>query len=353
MMTRTYPDKRDDGVEWADSPHKEDKVRALRARAKERFPFGASFLQMRGDWSWMKQVFGLRGWKDAAGCCFKCMANKSTHPFTDASLLAAWRATLFTTASFLQMAMANGHYIPSVFDWPGFVMEFFHPDFMHCVCLGIVQMILGNIYFELFQSLGGVMTQPQAQLGHLLCCIRLAAKNLGVQPPIHGLTFSMIKRDGKSPKLRLKAAEGRYMVPITLRLLELFFPSATNHDNLRFECLSALNLVYLEMKNWNPNSPRTVATEGRRHVMLYAELSKEWLATNETRSWFGWKYIPKHHLSIHCFEEQVARYGNPAESWNYFDESEIGDAVKLAESGLHPRTLRKALLQKYRTSNID
>jgi hypothetical protein len=198
MMSGQHPEKRDDGVSWANSPHKEDKVRAKRARAKEKFCFRACLLQMRGDWSWMKQAFGLRGWKDAAGCCYKCLANTTTHPFTDASLYASWRMTLLTTMLFLQKAMANGDYIPSVFDWPGFLLEFFHPDFMHCVCLGIVQLVLGNIYFELFESLGGVLNNPNDQIGQLLSCIRLAAKNLRVKCPIWGLTLNMMKREGQS-----------------------------------------------------------------------------------------------------------------------------------------------------------
>jgi hypothetical protein len=174
--------------------------------------------------------------------------------------------------------------------------------------------------------------------------------NAGAQAP-PSLLSADAWINGKTPKLRLKAAEGRHMVPVTLRLLELFFPPSSDHDKLRFECLGALNLVYIQLKNWTPNSPQIVASEGRRHVMLYAELAKEWLATHTIQSWIGWKFIPKHHLSIHCFEDQIARYGNPADSWSYRDESEIGDAVKLAEAGLHPRTLRKTLMEKYRTSN--
>lgn len=350
LITRMYPSKRDDGTEWEDSPHKEDRQRAHRARSKEKFLFGGTFLQKRGDWAWMKQIFGLRGWKDKAGCCWKCLANVTTHPMTDASLHASWRGTMLTTLMFLTLAAANGDYISPIFDWPGWLLEFFQPDFMHCVCLGITQQVLGNILYELFRSLGGTKDNWGDAVGHLYFCIRLASKAIGRQVPLSGLTFLMIKQDGKSPKLRAKAAEGRYMVPVVKKMLEMFFPSSADHDKLRYECLSALNNVYLQLASWSDDSsPHIVASEGRRHIMLYAELAKEWLATHKTRSWIGWKFIPKHHLATHCFEDQISEFGNPAQSWCYRDENEIGVAVRLCEAEMHPRGIRKQLLMHYRS----
>ena len=51
-------------------------------------------------------------------------------------------------------------------------------------------------------------------------------------------------------------------------------------------------------------------------------------------------------MLIHLAEQQAALHGNPASSWNYQDEGEIGIAAKMAES-VHIRTLPTAAMEKY------
>ena len=62
---------------------------------------------------------------------------------------------------------------------------------------------------------------------------------------------------------------------------------------------------------------------------------------------------PKHHLAVHCCEEQVAIHGNPSASWAYRDESEIGECAKIAASGIHPTTLSETLMERHRLADID
>ena len=94
---------------------------------------------------------------------------------------------------------------------------------------------------------------------------------------------------------------------------------------------------------WDPvKSPPLLVRAARQHCLLYAELAKEALLICV----FGtfWRVYPKHHLFLHCVEDCP---GNPREFWNYFDESEIGAAAKLA-AHMHPSTLPTALIERYR-----
>jgi len=351
-----YPQARHDGVAWEDSKFPGDKKRALRARNRERWCFGAACCQKRGDWSWMKQALGMVGWRETSGkgrCCWKCLADRKDNPYTDGCLNACWRSTKLSTLEYLTQAIADKEYVSTIFEWPGFILEFVHADFMHCVCLGVAQFVLGNILWELFLKVNGVQCSPDEAVSYLWVCIRLACKQLRMSIPVTNLTFGMFKREQKAPKFMAKAAETRNMVPVVLKILELFFPPDHELEVVRFNCLEALNLVYEQLKTWNAASPHIISCNMRRHVALYGELSADWLLKNVQRTWIGWKFYPKHHLSIHCCEDQVATHGNPAASWAYRDESEIGDCVKVAESGVHPNTLSQTLMERMRVADTN
>ena len=137
----------------------------------------------------------------------------------------------------------------------------------------------------------------------------------------------------------------------------------------------ALNSVYLELYNWGPESAQKVASFGRKHILLYAELSKEFMLSPSfhTLGYTMYKMYPKHHLMIHLVEDtgetnsylnierinctigtlhaapedQMRDHGNLKSHWCYPDEASIGLAVKLAES-CHPLTLQKVVIQKHR-----
>jgi len=148
--------------------------------------------------------------------------------------------------------------------------------------------------------------------------------------------------------MKTKAAEARHLVPVVLNILRVFFPPKTDHEILRCQCLEALSSMYDELEHWGPDSGRKVAQLGRRHVMLYAELSLEvFKSMRPNEIWLFWKMYPKQHQLIHCLEEQLAFCENPRDHWCYADESAIGLSVKTAES-CKPRNLHRAVIGKYR-----
>ena len=76
-----------------------------------------------------------------------------------------------------------------------------HPiefDWMHVVDVGILQPLMGNIYYELWVTVGG----DEEGLAFIMVLVRKCSKALGMECPIGSLTGTMIKRDSKPPKLR-------------------------------------------------------------------------------------------------------------------------------------------------------
>ena len=308
-------------------------------------------LQYRGDWAWMKQAFGLTGWKGEGKngrVCWKCMADKCDHPFTDMALGAAWRRTMITHAGFLGYSLLTGSMLSNIFSIPGFQVDYMSFDYMHACDLGIAQYMLGNVLWEVFLQFGGQIQNPKKAVAEILVMIKHCSKIIDQkESPINSLTLPMIKATGKAPKCKTKAAETRHMVPVVLRLLS-YLPRDTRHDKLRYDCLFFMNAVYEEMYNWGPGSGDRIAEYGRRHCVLYTELNRE---AHANMDFLFWQTMPKHHMYLHCVEHQIKTAGNPKHHWCYGDEAEIGAAALKAESG-HVLGLNRFLVLSYRLGSL-
>ena len=309
--------------------------------------------QKRGDWQWLKAAFGLTGWAPEGvmgRCCHRCFANNSTLPFTDPSLNALWRNHMFTHELFMQWQLAQCGYLSPVWNIPGLRHEHFSIDLMHTGELGILLYLYANIFFEIFCSIGGLISKPGAALGDIMLMVKVASKAVGQKrPPINRLTLQMFYTSGKTLKMKIKAAESRYLLPCVKYILEYFMPMETPHDQLRYHCVRTICQMYDLMRAPAAEfQGRVVATLARKHLLLYADLSKESIQSriHQKHGRCFWKWAPKHHLFAH-FEQQIANCGNPAEHWCYADESLIGEVAKVCE-GCHPNTLHRLVIQKTR-----
>ena len=142
----------------------------------------------------MKSAVGLQGWKDGVEgrCCYGCGANCTTHPWTDPSLGAAWRATMYTRQSFVSHLMFGAIATTGIWSWPGFTINMCEWDWMHAADLGATPVTLGNVYEELFLFLGGTRKHPLEACGKLLDMIKIASKELNMnQPPIYHLEYTV------------------------------------------------------------------------------------------------------------------------------------------------------------------
>jgi len=335
LMAGLFPAARHDGVPWALSTYVGDKARSLRKTAQ--LPMSAGLLQFRGDWAWIKQVVALIGWKDGpkSKCCWKCDANRVTG--RDASTTTPWRGTHISHREYLQFVFAPQGYFCPIFMLVGFTLAGVIADFMHCSCLGVVPAMLGNVMWELYVQFG---SSPEA-LSRLVDLIALASRQLGIEPPVRFLTALMLRVDSKAPKLKLKAAQGRYMVDVVHFILTNLVLPATPYQHTRSQCLTALWEVYKEMKDWDATRSRhIVAASARRHLILYNALN---VAVGDEKRW---RWYPKHHIFLEVCEEQSSSFGNIAESWSYSEESEVGIAATLAET-CHSRTVHHMAMEKY------
>jgi len=221
---------------------------------------------------------------------------------------------------------------------------------MHCADLGVVQYLVACVLFDVFHEIGGVESRPGDQLSYLLTLIRQAGKTLGFEKPaINKLTMTMIHAPGQAPKMRTKASEGRKLLASLKHMLEHMVPQNDSHQQLRYQCVNHMVLIYDELAAWGASSGERVAALGRKALVLYGELQMEDLQkTNwQRRGFVLFRLYPKMHQLQHCLEDQVRSSGNPKEHWCYCDESEIGAGVKVAES-VHPSMIHRGVLQKHR-----
>ena len=299
--------------------------------------FGGACLGKCADWSWHKQMLNLQGWKAAKGTGKICWICEDS--FTDGSCFnvsPSRKRKLATMSGFSSAAVAKGYLCP-IFSIPGFCLSLCKPDWMHTIDLGIVMDVSGNIMWELLKELGGTYKRHLKECGQLLAMVHAKAAEMGVDPPFYALTITMIRSSMKDkPKMKLKAAESRWFVPILSEMLLDYFPCTTPRQKKRQLCIGYLAKTYVQLKNWDAASPWVLADCGRKHLQLYFSLKEGGLDKN------CWHKYPKHHLALHCFETLT----NPALEWNYMDESEIGTAVDIA-AGVNEVNLHVNLIQRY------
>ena len=174
----------------------------------------------------------------------------------------------------------------------------------------------------------------------------LAAKSLSVEPPFDSLTVGMIRKEkaGKKPKLALKAAEGRYFVPVLYHMLAIFFAVDSPYKQTRLDCVGALKNIYAELDSWDASSsPHRLGELARTHLILYGELGRQ-----QTEDGM-WCFVPKHHLFIHCAEGTRV---NPKLEWCYSDEDTIGKCADMARA-CNCLYISSHLMEKYRVTSED
>ena len=229
---------------------------------------------------------------------------------------------------------------------PGFMLEYIQGDLMHASDLGLLPIMLGSVIWEVFiHHCHGTLKRPNEPLAYIMTLIKQASKALHRKsPPMNKITLKMVRVSSKAViLLKSKAAEARGMITCMHFVLEHFIPRATDRDEQRFQCIRNMALMYKELYEWKSGSGMRAAEYGRRSLVLFLELRNNPMP----RCSRCWHLVPKFHMCVHILEDQMAVSGNPTESWNYADESEIGAARRVAESS-HPSTLHKLIISKHR-----
>lgn len=231
---------------------------------------------------------------------------------------------MISMPEFWASVAAKQAFLSTLWELPGFCLSMVKCDFMHISCLGILQYLQGNVFWELFRSVGGTFKKPDRACTVLLNIMNCSARALGVECPVSWITVSMIRGSATDkPKFKAKAAEGRHLLPILRHSLEHAFDLDTPHEKSRFRCVAALNSVYEEMINWdNVHSPDRLRKFARQHLILFRDLS------SKSTDPYCWCMFPKHHLFCHVTDTVTT---NPRLEWNYSEEAAIFEGVLLAQ----------------------
>ena len=339
LMSRTYP-----SVDHTGAKFPKGSFRWKLAGTPLRL--GGACVAKCGDWSWFKSALGLRGWRGegAAGkMCWLCAAGfKGEHQCFDFSFTAAWRKTATTMGQFWRNVSVEKTYVSGIWSVPGFHIPNVRPDWMHVVCLGVVQYLLGNVLWECMVALGGNFSRSREACHKLVGMLEVCAKRLKTENPLKHLTVTMVRPTATAkPKLKTKAAQGRRLVPIVREMLATCIPVESPHERLRLNCVAAIAGCYSEMEQWVPaSSPQALSKYTRRFLLLCCQLR------NTSSNVALWCLCIKQNLLAHLGERALT---NPRKEWSYLDEAEIGDAVLQARF-VNRRHLPVQLIERYRAT---
>lgn len=302
----------------------------------------ARLCEVRGDWMNYKFLFGFKGWT-GENICYCCAANKSTMPYWDFSSKALWRAHRLTTYAFMQLMRANGISNSVLFDAPGFILSMIMVDVLHCLDLGVSQEALGNL-FHYFMTKMSVGKNKSERLFVLWRKIKDYYDRSRPPSRLNKLTEEMVKRSGKSPKLRAKGAETRHLVPFSVELCDDLCKNEPTvfHETL-LSMFKHLYSFYQRMGK-EPFDKRHASESAKSFLLLYAQVSKD---TAEDL----WKIKPKFHMMQELAEFQTESSGDPSRFWAYADESFVGAVGKIAFSRGGKRladTTPRNVIAKYR-----
>ncbi len=112
--------------------------------------FRGAWVEMRGDWKFLRESLKLTSHYGTPGICHLCEAHRSEGNllFTDFSRGAPHRATHVSNESWRATAAAAGSLSPLV-DIPGFAIWSVYFDLMHTLDLGILQVAIPSALKEL------------------------------------------------------------------------------------------------------------------------------------------------------------------------------------------------------------
>ena len=96
-------------------------------------------------------------------------------------------------------ALIRGEYVSALMSAPGAHPLMVKVDWMHAVCLGVLQYALGHALVEAFRAVGGVATNlPKANeaCNRLFNMLQMMCRRAGGEFPLGDLTIGMIQAKG-------------------------------------------------------------------------------------------------------------------------------------------------------------
>ncbi len=283
-------------------------------------------VQARGDWAFYAKVFLFPYW-NCQRCCWLCAAShKGSNSYHDCSEGAGWRRDRRSPHQFLEEQHEEGILPSRFFSIPGMQIGHVMIDWLHSVDLGISQDIVGNLFWEVLPKLGGRRQEDNIKL--LWQRIQSFYKAFAVPSRLDYLNRRVIKEGKHSPKLRSKAAQCRYLVPLVAQLAFEHLHPEDQHSQTVMHVVLLLQQLY-QFLSCDPFPGLAAAQCCRQMCILLSALEMEAVAEGQN----VWRMKPKVHIVQEMLEYQtLASSSNPKLCWTYRDEDWGGWVAQCAQS---------------------
>jgi hypothetical protein len=201
---------------------------------------------------------------------------------------------------------------------------------LHCLDAGVTADIIGNILWEAVLWLGLPGRTQKLRVIPLWRMMQQFYKDNSVKGGLQGLTILMIKQQGKSPKIRCKAAQARHLIGFaSLVAQQLHDRWQSDHTRLVLQVATCLEQLQLVMdKAWDPEVARALSVQV---ATGFVKLNQEALGELKLGAKLQrWRVKPKLHMMQELLEYQAFSLGNPRGFWEYLDEDFVGIISTLA-----------------------
>jgi hypothetical protein len=240
--------------------------------------------------------------------------------------------------------MRRAGQLSPIFKSPALSLKHFMVDWLHAVDLGVSQQVLGNLFHEVVEIIDGATRKDRVL--SLFAQIKAWYKEASPPSQFQALTPEMIKLPGKSPKLRSKAGECRYLVPFAAALAHTH-DDGTSHRHKVSRLLSCLLDVQLCI-SCDPYDAQQASSSCREFCQIYVSLEQDALSSGDELSW---RCKPKLHMFQELIEYLGPEAGSPRDFWTYQDESWGGWLAQAATRRGGPKfaaTCALNLIRRYR-----
>jgi hypothetical protein len=313
--------------------------------------------EQRGDWSYLKQAFGLIHFYGAFLCCHLCSAAKAgANSFSDFSKAARLRCTRVTHQEFM-VSLGNLRRCSPLFRIVGFHIWRVWVDMMHTLDLGILQVAIPSALWELTKRnksrwLGRTR---KLRLYAAYADYRKWVKAQGRGSPAKRFEVSQMHKLPPYPSWSLRNAKAAQIRAMQHWIAEVCAEEAEAHPGdehalvraSMFACFSKLDDVCRDAGGGKCGRfPTNAEAEEIAELAEDALLAHNWLTSKAIKVKKRlWKLLPKHHMLTHsCFD--MAKAANPRAVHCYADEDMVGKVKKIAKA-CHGKTVGNRTLERY------
>ena len=336
LAAGTWPSARHDGSPWTPADSKR------RKRSGSKLPLRAALVEIRGDWAFMKETFGLPAWNEVGGLCWLCSCTPAD--LRQTSSQAPWRQDRLDLHAVLERLLRRGVTLSPIFGVPWLSNKVFRPDWLHCADLGVSADFLGNFFVYLLSARKFPGATRKERCSHLWSSVQRYYSEKNIDDRLQNLLVTMLAKAGQPPKLRCSAAQCRALVPLAAELAAAHCDDGVSIEAAMKSAAQELGQCYMALSSSSEGRADALAIHGRLFAAQCVALEA---AMNRRGDHVSWRLKP----NMHMFLELCSDGSQPSLFWTYRDEDFGGSCAHLARrrGGLmRPGATSGALLRRFR-----